>query len=105
MAFNFRRPRFTSTSSALQLRDMKRASATLDFPSIAAAATATLTVTVPGVTTGDDALVFPNVPVAGIVYSAYVSATDTVTVRAINITAGAIDPASQAYRVIVFTQY
>ena len=104
-AFNFRRPRFSSTSAALQLRDMLRAQPTLDFPSTAAAATSTLTTTVTGARVGDDVLVTPTTPVAGLVYSGYVSANDTVTVRVINVTASPVDPASQVYGVVVFTRF
>jgi hypothetical protein len=105
MPFNFRRPRFSSTSSALQLRDMKRVAATLDFPSVAAAGTQVLTQALPGIKAGDDCVVTPTTAIAGLVYSAYVSADDVVTVRCQNITAAPIDPASQVYRIIVFTQY
>jgi hypothetical protein len=78
-------------------------SAALDFASIAAAASADLTITVTGAAVGDEvALGLPAAPTAGIVFFAFVSATNTVTVRAMNITAGAVDPASATYSVIVF---
>lgn len=76
--------------------------ATLDFPSIAAASQSDLTVTVPGASVGDIVdLGLPAAPAAGLVFSAFVSAASVVTVRAMNITAGAIDPASAAYRLRV----
>lgn len=77
-------------------------SATLNFGSIAAAASADLTITVTGAAANDNvALGLPAAPAAGIVFFAFVSAADTVTVRAMNITAGAVDPASATYKVAV----
>lgn len=105
MAFNFKRPKFTSSGAPIQARDVKRASASLNFPSVAAAASSTLTITVPGVVVGDDAFVALDAPVAGLVYVAWVSATDTVTVRVTNVTAAAIDAPATTHRVIVFKAY
>ncbi|MER7213209.1 hypothetical protein ABT340_39615 [Streptosporangium sp. NPDC000239] len=80
------------------------ASATLDFASIAAGAVGTLTVTVTGASTGDFALVAPPGNLnAGLVVCGFVSAADTVTIRVLNGTAGAIDPASSTWKVTVFT--
>lgn len=77
------------------------ATATLDFPSIAAGGNATLTMSVPGAVVGDyvilgglpalEAGLVPGVP--------RVSAADTVTIRLNNITAAAIDPAAIQYGV------
>ena len=79
-----------------------RATATLDFPSISAQSQQELTVTVTGAAVGDPAMVAPPAaPNASLVYWAYVSATNTVTVRAVNPTAGAIDPASASFTVMV----
>lgn len=76
--------------------------ATLDFPSISAVSTQALTITVPGASVNDVVLLgLPATVNAGVVFDARVSAADTVTVRALNITAGAIDPASAQYEVIV----
>lgn len=76
--------------------------ATLDFPSIGAVSTQTLTVSVPGASVNDVVLLgLPATVLAGVVFDARVSAADTVTVRALNITAGALDPASAQYEVIV----
>jgi parallel beta-helix repeat protein len=68
----------------------------LNFGSISANTTAELTVPITGVTTsGWSVLVSPTSALdAGIMWSAYVSATDTVTVRLANTTGGAINPAS-----------
>lgn len=78
-------------------------SATLDFPSITAAGHADLTIAVTGAALGGMAVVSPNgAPEAGLVWNAFVSAADTVTVRVSNITAAAIDPASRSWRADVW---
>lgn len=75
---------------------------TLDFPSIAANSQASLTTTVTGAATGDLVMVAPNVALeTGLSSEAWVSAADTVTIRLSNLTAGAIDPASRAWRIKV----
>jgi hypothetical protein len=77
-------------------------SASLNFPSIAAVSQADLTITVTGAAVGNQVvLALPAAPTAGIVFNAFVSAANTVTIRASNITAGAIDPAAATYGVIV----
>lgn len=92
-----------TVGSSARLKKLLTATSNLNFASIAAAGTASLTITVTGAAVGDSvALGLPAAPDAGIVFNAYVSATDTVTVRASNLTAGAIDPASATYRVTVF---
>lgn len=76
--------------------------AALDFASIAAAASADLTITVPGAAVGDAvSLGLPAAPTAGLVFNGFVSAANTVTVRATNITAGAVDAVSATYRATV----
>jgi hypothetical protein len=78
------------------------ASATLDFPSIAAGATAELTITATGATAGDVVQMGPPAGLeAGLIANARVSATNTVTIRLLNSTAGAIDPASATWKVRV----
>lgn len=75
--------------------------ATLDFPSIAANASSDLTVTVADAALNDVVSVgAPNL-VAGIGITAFVSAANTVTVRAENNSIGAINPVAQTYRVMV----
>lgn len=75
---------------------------TLNFGSIASLGAADLTITVTGAAVGDAVhLGLPAAPTAGIAFNAFVSAANTVTVRAMNYTAGAIDPAAAAYRVVV----
>lgn len=106
MVFNFNRKKFAYGAQPLLTRDVRRAKGTLDFPSIAAAGVAVLTIAVPGASVGDDALLaFVSAPNAGLVFTAYVTATDVVTVRANNVTAGAIDAASMDYRVTVLKLY
>jgi hypothetical protein len=80
------------------------ATATLDFGSIAAGASEDLTITVSGAVVGYSTTYgLPASPAAGITYNSFVSATDTVTIRATNITTGgAIDPPSASYRATVF---
>jgi hypothetical protein len=79
--------------------------ATLDFPSIAGQTNADLTITVTGSATSDTvSLGLPSAPTQGIAYNAFVSSTDTVTVRAMNYAAGAIDPASANFTVMVNKQ-
>lgn len=77
--------------------------AALDFGSIAAQSHVDLTVTATGAVAGDCvSLGVPTASVtAGVVYSAWVSAADTVTVRANNYTAGALDPASGSFKVAI----
>jgi hypothetical protein len=78
------------------------ATATLDFGSISAAAQADLTITVTGAATGDEVIMsLPAAPTAGLVFNAFVSAANTVTIRASNITGSPVDPASASYGVIV----
>lgn len=77
--------------------------ATLDYASIATLAYEDLTITVTGAKVGDSvALGLPAAPLAGVVFNAWVSATDTVTIRANNYTGTSKDPASASYRVTVF---
>lgn len=74
----------------------------LDFANIAAGAKADKTIPVPGAAVGDAvALGLPAAPAAGLAFQAFVSAANTVTVRAANYTGGAINPAAAAYRVAV----
>ena len=81
------------------------ATLTHDFGNIAAQSQATTTVTVTGARVGSAVLVRPTTAVNGIILDGTVTADDTVTVRAVNYSAGAVDPASQVYRVIVFQQF
>ena len=76
--------------------------ASLDFGSISAASQADLTITVTGAAVGDEVIMsLPAAPAAGLVFNAFVSAANTVTVRASNITGSPVDPAAATYGVIV----
>jgi hypothetical protein len=76
------------------------ARAALDFGNIAAGLQARLTIPVTGALLGDFVRGAPETDLeAGLEYTCYVSAADTVTVTVSNNTAGAIDPASNTYRV------
>jgi hypothetical protein len=89
-------------ATGLTLTGILGASASLDFGSISAAASASLTIAVAGAAVGDAvALGLPAAPAAGIVFFAFVSAANTVTVRAMNITASSVDPAAATYTVDV----
>lgn len=78
------------------------ATANLDFPAIAAAASSDLTIPVPGAAVGDGvSLGLPAAPTAGLIFQGFVSAADVVTVRATNITAAAIDAAAATIRATV----
>lgn len=94
--------RNAATGVVSVLKPQLTATAALDFPSIAAAAQADITVTVTGAAVGDSvAPGLPASPIAGLILNVFVSATDTVTFRASNITSGAIDPPSATYRATV----
>lgn len=77
---------------------------TMDFPSVAPGGIQELTATVTGALVNDTvSLGLPVTVNAGIVFDGRVTAANTVTVRATNITAGAINPASAVYRITVMT--
>ncbi len=76
-------------------------SATYDPPSIAAASSATTTVTVTGAALGDFALASFSVDTAFVILSAVVSSSNTVRVSFFNPTAGPIDLGSGTLRVRV----
>ena len=77
-------------------------SASLNFGSIGAAAQADLTITITGAAVGDEVVMaLPAAPAAGLIFNAFVSAADTVTIRASNITAAPIDPAAATFGAIV----
>lgn len=96
-----------STGDAAAISKIAMCFATLDFGSIAAGASADLTIACAGLTSGDHRSAckvgfLAAGPTPGIIFDAWVSATNQVTVRATNITALPIDPASTDYSVIVF---
>jgi hypothetical protein len=83
------------------LRTANTATASLTYGSIAAGASATQSISVPGAQTGDGVVI--GLPAAGLtaglIPTAWVSAAGTVTLRITNITSGAITPAAASYRV------
>jgi hypothetical protein len=94
----------TVGSAGTAFKAIYSAAGELDFPSISANAVTNLTITVAGAGTNSAVAVSKadGSLTAGIELSAYVSATNTVTVRAANPTVTAIDPATGSYRVTVF---
>lgn len=92
----------TATTVAAQDRPYGQtfsAQATADLPSIAAAGSEVVTATIPGVRVGDIVTVSPRSGLnAGLVIGqSRASAADTVTFTVSNITAGALDAASQIF--------
>lgn len=82
---------------------MLTATAALNFPSIPANASTNLTITVTGAGVNDTvALGPPDAWTEELGLLGYVSATNTVTVRALNGSGAAIDPASATFRATVF---
>lgn len=75
--------------------------ATLDFGSIGAGATAELTEAVIGVAAGMVVTVSAPSLEANLIATAFASDTDEITVRVGNISAGAIDPASQDFLIAI----
>lgn len=93
---------FIAGTGSATITKVLTATATLDFPSIAAATQASLTITVTGAAVGDEVIMaLPAAPAAGLVFNAFVSATNTVTIRASNISGSPVDAASASYGVIV----
>lgn len=90
-------------STGTNISKSVRASAALDFPSIAAQGCENLTITVTGAVTGSEVALGPPATLeTGLVPFAFVSAADTVNVRVCNHTSGAIDPASATYSARTF---
>lgn len=75
---------------------------TYAFGSIAAQSQASTTLTVKGARSGAAVIVTPSVDSPGIVYTGIVTANDTASIYAKNITAAAVTPANTTFRVIVF---
>lgn len=78
------------------------ATASLTFNAVGAAASVDQTITVAGANVGDSvSLGLPAAPTAGLIFFGFVSAANTVTVRATNITAAPITAATATYRATV----
>lgn len=79
------------------------ATAILDFAAILVGGQQDLTIAVVGALVNDSvSLGLPTSPATGIVFQAFVSVADVVTVRAHNAGTVVTDPASATYRVTVF---
>jgi hypothetical protein len=78
------------------------ASATWDPPSVANGASTATTISVPGASLGNTVNASFSLALGGLALAAQVSATDTVEVRLINNSGGAVDLASGTVRVQVF---
>jgi hypothetical protein len=92
----------TATTATLATGVGISAKKTEDVASIAAGRVGTFNITVAGAVAGAPVILgMPAGIDAGIVGCAHVSSADTVTVRLINGTAGAIDPVSAVYSVTV----
>ena len=90
-------------SDVVQTSDILTGSAMLDFGSIGANSSIDLTITVTGAVIGNAvALGLPSTPNVEVVFMAFVSAVDTVTVRAFNVSAMSVDPTSGLFNVTVF---
>ena len=74
---------------------------TIDFPSIPANSSVEIPFTLAGSLLGDIANAAPAALEAGLVWSCYVIADNSVRIRVANVTAAAIDPISRAWRVEV----
>lgn len=92
-----------STGNYYHLARVLVGTTTYDFTSIATTATATTNITVTGALTSDLVTLTVQTPTAGIVYDAYVSAIDTVTIRATNIKTTSVDPVSSLYTVRIIS--
>ena len=97
LSFVFNSPSWVQQSSIVQWRG----SSTYDPPSLIDGASATTTVTVTGAALGDVARASFSLDTQGIVFTAWVSAANTVSVRLQNNTGSAIDLASGTLRAIV----
>src|SRR6185369_9361655 len=89
-----------SGSSGTTVTGIRSATAVLDFPPVnGGGATQDLTITVTGAAVNDAVtLGLPPAPPGGLIFQAWVSAPNTVTIRATNCSGGQIDPASAMFR-------
>lgn len=87
---------------ALTTANNLTATATLDFPSTTTGLSADLTIALVGAAVGDTVLLgTPAAPAANTSFTAFVSATDVVTVRFNNYSAGTVNPASASFKVTI----
>lgn len=79
-------------------------SATWDIASLVTLGSGSTTIAVTGAVAGDQVIVSPSMPAAGVVVEGDVTGSDTVTIRAHNVSGSTIDPASTTFRVKVIKQ-
>jgi hypothetical protein len=85
-------------ASGTSLSASIRATATIDYASIAAQVCIDNTITVTGAAVGSEtSYSLPAAPTTGLTATSWISAADTCTIRLCNVTVGAIDPASATY--------
>ncbi|WP_455154186.1 hypothetical protein [Cupriavidus campinensis] len=77
------------------------ATATFDFPAIAAQSQQSTTVVLAGVRPGDMVQVMSSADVSGVIFTGAVAVPDLVTIYAKNFTAGSVNPPSLNFRIIV----
>lgn len=82
------------------LMGIARATATLDFPAVAANASASLSMSVAGVAIGDPVALGTPVPPAGITFAATVTAANSVTITAFNRSTASVDIPASSFTVI-----
>lgn len=90
----------TSSTTRYTLAKTLTNTASLDYPSVGAGATEVLTITVTGAADGDIATV--GVPIAsqttGLIWQAYVSGANTISISCTNTTGSPIEPATATFR-------
>ena len=92
-----------SLAAGGKIVDVLHATAVIDFGSIAANISLDSDVTIAGARENDICIVAPPyAPDAEIQFTAFVESANTVTVRAGNNSAGAVNPASGTYRIMVY---
>lgn len=91
---------FNQVFSGLPWKKGFNVTATLDFGAVLAQSQATLTATVTGARAGD-AVQVTTADVDGVVFTGAVTADDTVSVYAKNLSAGPVNPGSQVFRLLV----
>jgi hypothetical protein len=94
---------YNSSSSQIELRqNMIRSTAAIDFTSTTSGNSTLWDITVTGAALGDIVTVEQDKAEPNMTYSAWVESTNTVRIKAHNISAATIDPASKSFKVIVF---
>jgi hypothetical protein len=91
---------FNQVFSGMPWKKGRNVTVSINFATIVAQSQAGLTATVTGARVGD-AVQVTTLDVSGLIFTAAVTANDTVTVYAKNFSAAPIDPGSQSFRIIV----